>query len=508
MRGAAWRGHIPPHSAAMHAQAEAHARAQADAQNRAQACARAHAHAHAEAQARVQAQAHAQARAQAQAQAEAEAEAQAEAQAQARVRAQACAQAQANAQAHAQMQAHERARVHGVRVQDEMGAGVEEGGKRLLEAGSGGECTRSTSVGKEGCEGVGEESGLAGVFPEAGEGENEKAPKKRGRRRGGAFASWEATKLAQAWAAQSQETFEQNDVKFWEGVEQRCRTDGMERTAAMLKVKWSYLQRQTQIFMQATMMVSASQDAQALSDLDRRIRVMRTYQERAGETLADGSVKMAPTFKYVEAAELLSAMPKFRQVYAKRFEGAFQKEIAGAGKSCEVSDDSENDDMATRNWGTKMQKVRHGNDGSSNGRRMGDLSEEIRQVKKAVDDSITHSSRYYQRMFDLQMLDRLENGEDKLAIWQMMVTNWKTDVMRRYRKNEDGGNGHVGNNGRGNVNVNGNMTGSENLICGGESSAIGNGNGATNCNGSAAGDAVGNGDAGAVGIVDSSRVGK
>jgi len=133
--------------------------------------------------------------------------------------------------------------------------------------------------------------------------------------RGGAFSSREGVSLAKAWVQQSLRVSEQNETTFWEGVEKECTKDGMSRSAAMLKSKWSWLQRSTQKYLAARTTVLGLQISGASPD-DIAQQTMRVFRERAATKGQGGKVVLAPVFKFVEAANYLSTQPKFNVLYS------------------------------------------------------------------------------------------------------------------------------------------------------------------------------------------------
>lgn len=131
--------------------------------------------------------------------------------------------------------------------------------------------------------------------------------------RGKQFGPEEAVHLARAWCMQALSHRHQKEPFFWGGIEEKCRKDGMTRSAGALKTQWSYLYRGTQKYMAAKVTVMGEKApgiGKALHD-----KIMRMYRQKAGWHDADGKFYFAPDFKYVEAAEFLAADTTFNLLY-------------------------------------------------------------------------------------------------------------------------------------------------------------------------------------------------
>jgi len=84
--------------------------------------------------------------------------------------------------------------------------------------------------------------------------------------------------LAMAWVQQSMWVSEQNEPTFWEGEERDCAKYARNRSPAMLKSKWSWLQRNTQKYLAARTTVQGLQISGASAE-DIEEKTMRLYRD-------------------------------------------------------------------------------------------------------------------------------------------------------------------------------------------------------------------------------------
>jgi len=238
---------------------------------------------------------------------------------------------------------------------------------------------------------------------------------------------------------------EQNETTFWEGVEKECRKDGMSSSAAMLKSKWSWLQRSTQKYLAARTTVLGLQISGASPD-DIAQQTMRVFRERAAMKGQGGKVILAPVFKFVEAANYLSTQPKFNVLYS----GNSKTTISYRSSEVELpretgaqiledgdseADSTEQDNVKSgcgkrrsgqRPIGVKKQKLM--DIATRKDRR---IQDGIKGMKEAMERAAAQSSANFQQLLDIQLLDRMAEGNEKKQLWAAISEERSLRIQQR-----------------------------------------------------------------------------
>jgi len=213
----------------------------------------------------------------------------------------------------------------------------------------------------------------------------------------------------------------------------------------MLKSKWSWLQRNTQKFLAARNNVLGLEISGA-SEQDIHYQTMRIYRERAGSKDPYGNVFLAPSFKFVDAANYLSTQPKFNVIYGgssrkainyRTSEGELPKETGAQT----VDDSDSGSDAAVEEDGKSDlgEGSRHGRPIGANRQKLRDaalkkevtLGREAKGMKEAMQKAAAQSSANFQQLLDIQLLDRMEEGAEKVQLWKTITEERKLRIKKR-----------------------------------------------------------------------------
>lgn len=274
--------------------------------------------------------------------------------------------------------------------------------------------------------------------------------------RGKAFSAHEGLKLAKAWVAQRTENIQQKDADMWRGIEEKCRMDEMNRSAASLKKVWSFLQRNTLKYLAAKYTVERSRVGDESAEETER-RVMELYRKNLGD------VKHG-NFKFVMAANWLQHQPKFFEAYGAVAEvnhvqvpvalemvpkeGDIVMESMGmeaAGASEGITMALESGEVVLKRPAPEMlpasqvngarpvsEKRQRTEEGPVDvEEKVGSAAEELAGIKRAITDGLAVANRSLQQFLDIQLLGVMKEGEDKRELYAAVVEERKFRAKER-----------------------------------------------------------------------------
>lgn len=136
-------------------------------------------------------------------------------------------------------------------------------------------------------------------------------PKLTKKGRGSSFSSEEALKLAKAWISQISKGDHQTEITMWGAIHSICRMEyGMDRTPESLRCAWSRLAKDSQSFLLARATVNAHKPPDATDEIVNEL-TQELYRKQNGRVDENGALLIAPPFKYIAAADFLSAHSEF-----------------------------------------------------------------------------------------------------------------------------------------------------------------------------------------------------